>query len=230
MEKTEVVQIVRETLDQVMPQITSILQAQQVAGELLSTELMPNTHIEVTGIKFQPYDQMVADLFKKDPDNKVMAIHAAIGMAGESGELREADTFKNAIEEIGDFKFYTVAMRQRLSPMAYGSGSNIRQTSEVSESQYGRPTHATVVDNLHILSCRLLDIAKKSWVYGRELKEYEIRIHLELLDINLDYLVREFYGTSWEHVLHENQMKLLVKRYASGSYSDAQALARADKS
>lgn len=179
--------------------------------------------------QFPPYEQMVTDLFKKDPSNIVMAMHAAIGIAGESGELREADSYQGVIEEIGDFKFYTVAMRQRLAPMEFGPGSNIRQTSEVSESQYSRPSHATVVDNLHILSCQLLDLTKKSWVYGRELPEYDIRILLELLDINLHYLVTEFYGTTWGHVLFQNQTKLLGKRYASGSYSDAQALARADK-
>lgn len=180
-------------------------------------------------IQFPPYEQMVTDLFKKDPDNIVMAIHAAIGIAGESGELREANTYKNAIEEIGDFKFYTVAMRERLSPQAFGPGSNLRELSEVTQSKYNDPDHATVVDNLHILSCQVLDITKKSWVYGRELKQLEIWCLLELLDINLNYLVMEFYGTTWDHVLWENQNKLLGKRYTSGSYSDAQALARADK-
>ena len=176
-----------------------------------------------------PYEKMVAVLFKKNPDNNFMAHHATTGLAGESGELRDAYSFDNAIEESGDFRFYMVALRQRLSLRPGG----VEQTKEVVESRFYIPTHGMVMDNLHSLSSNLLDLTKKSWIYGRELKQYEIWQQLSLLEINFRYWVEEVMGTDVElDVESKNMEKLLTgdnARYKEGIYSDAQALARADK-
>lgn len=65
------------------------------------------------------YDQFVRQLFKADTE-PMMALHAALGCAGEAGEL--ADAIKkeyiynkprdrtNIIEELGDLRFYMQAV------------------------------------------------------------------------------------------------------------------------
>lgn len=175
------------------------------------------------------HERMVADLFKKDPVPLNMLMHAVIGLAGESGEWRAATSFKNAQEEAGDFRFYMVAIRQRLSLRPGG----IEETKEVIESPYYTPNHATVMDNIHIISCEILDLAKKSWVYGREVKQYEIWQQLALLEINFRYQCEEVMGVDIVLDVEDGNLEKLLKgdkaRYKTGSYSDAQALARADK-
>lgn len=69
------------------------------------------------------YDQFVKNLLKADTD-AMMKIHAAVGVAGEAGELLDAikkvyiygqaltnDRVMNIIEELGDLEFYMQAMR-----------------------------------------------------------------------------------------------------------------------
>jgi NTP pyrophosphatase (non-canonical NTP hydrolase) len=65
------------------------------------------------------YDFFVGNLFKKDPSFPFMALHAAIGVCGEAGELGDAiKKFavygkpidrENIIEELGDLRFYMQA-------------------------------------------------------------------------------------------------------------------------
>ena len=71
--------------------------------------------------------QMVNALFKRNDFNEkaMPAMHAAIGISGEAGEL--LDSIKktwaynrpidhnNVIEELGDLEFYMEALRQELS-------------------------------------------------------------------------------------------------------------------
>lgn len=187
------------------------------------------------------YKQMVRNLFKKHPSNEVMAHHATTGIAGESGELRAATTRKNAFEEVGDMRFYMVALEQRLGLKpgqggGIGERSNLILISEVQESSYSTPTFATVMDHIHIISCELLDLTKKAWIYEdpTRLNTLNLWIQLELLRINLDFYITEVLGTTWAEVEFGNQMKLLGTaeqkgRYSSGEYSNEQALARADK-
>jgi NTP pyrophosphatase (non-canonical NTP hydrolase) len=69
------------------------------------------------------YDQFVKNLLKADTD-PMMKIHAAVGVAGEAGELLDAikkvyiygqaltqDHLTNIVEELGDLEFYMQAMR-----------------------------------------------------------------------------------------------------------------------
>jgi len=67
------------------------------------------------------YDSFVALLFKQQPAH-IMVLHAALGVAGEAGEL--ADAIKkehiygkptdraNIVEELGDLRFYIQAVMQ----------------------------------------------------------------------------------------------------------------------
>jgi len=66
------------------------------------------------------YDQFVRQLFKADTE-QVMAIHAALGVCGEAGELGDAikkeyiygkpRNLKHVVEELGDLEFYMQAVR-----------------------------------------------------------------------------------------------------------------------
>ena len=176
----------------------------------------------------RPYEQMVKDLFKPNPSNAWMAHHATTGIMGEITELLEAPDRKNMIEELSDAQFYVVALQQRL---AFRPGG-IELTSEVINATEYKPTLGTVLLNLTLIAGQLLDLTKKSWVYERELKEYEIWQKLELLRINMDFLTVSVLDTTWEYLEDFNMYKLLKgenARYKSGTYSNEAALARADK-
>jgi NTP pyrophosphatase (non-canonical NTP hydrolase) len=66
------------------------------------------------------YDQFVKNLFKGDTE-KVMALHAALGVCGEAGELGDAikkeyiygkpRDLVNIVEELGDLEFYLQQVR-----------------------------------------------------------------------------------------------------------------------
>ena len=66
------------------------------------------------------YDQFVRGLFKPDTE-QVMALHMALGVAGEAGELADAikkeyvynkpRDLTNIIEELGDLEFYLQQVR-----------------------------------------------------------------------------------------------------------------------
>lgn len=78
--------------------------------------LLPGSVIDQTR-----YDSFVALLFKSQP-TPMMHLHAALGVAGEAGEL--ADAIKkehiygkptdraNIVEELGDLRFYLQAVQQ----------------------------------------------------------------------------------------------------------------------
>jgi NTP pyrophosphatase (non-canonical NTP hydrolase) len=69
------------------------------------------------------YDKFVLQLLKGDTE-QMMKIHAAVGVAGEAGELLDAvkkvhiygqaqtpENLANIVEELGDLEFYMQAMR-----------------------------------------------------------------------------------------------------------------------
>lgn len=167
------------------------------------------------------FEQMVKDLFKVDlPGKEAAFLHACVGIVGEVGELAFALTYTNLLEECGDIEFYLEAAWQQLDP----------------EAQVARRAKAWSVENGVVMHCfvsyssKLLDLAKKSWVYGRDLATVPLVAQLNAVeDVLLGYY--ELLGTDRQTVRHANMVKLAGKtgRYASGKYSDAAALARADK-
>jgi hypothetical protein len=174
------------------------------------------------------FEQMVKDLFKVMEGPGAAMLHAAIGIAGETGELRQATTRKNQLEELSDIEFYLEAAWQQVD-----------MTRETAKSEYGMyiigvgVDAGSALDYIHIEACEILDHAKKVWVYGSGNRDEHIIPHLVALESHLaDYY--ELIGTSREQILQINQDKLLgnekiAGRYATGKYSDEQALARADK-
>lgn len=84
---------------------------------------IPLSSDPITGIPAREvvrYDQFVRQLFKADTE-KVMALHAALGVCGEAGELGDAikkqyiygkhPDVENIIEELGDLEFYCQQVR-----------------------------------------------------------------------------------------------------------------------
>lgn len=77
-------------------------------------------HEDVPAHETIRYDHFVRQLFKADTE-KIMALHAAIGVAGEAGELADAvkkeyiygksRDLENIIEELGDLEWYMQAVR-----------------------------------------------------------------------------------------------------------------------
>lgn len=74
----------------------------------------------------------------------------------------------------------------------------------------------------------LLDAIKKATIYSKPLDRENLVEELGDLEFYLEG-VRAECGITRSETLTHNKLKLLGKRYASGSYSDAQAVARADK-
>ena len=73
----------------------------------------------------------------------------------------------------------------------------------------------------------LLDAVKKNWAYGKPLDFENILEELGDIEFYLEAF-RQSAGITREATIAHN-LKKLGKRYASGNYSDAQAIARADK-
>lgn len=175
----------------------------------------------------QNYSEMVADLFKKDLGGESAArMHAAIGVAGEAGELLMAhttDDLENFIEEAGDSLFYVQALMNT-------NNWTLEELTPSSVELFPDYQEAAIAGVIYE-SCNMLDIAKKSWVYNKEfdagkMKEHLIK-YLAYLEISLDG-----YQLTIQDCFNHNQYKLVTgpkARYPSGKYTDSAAIARADK-
>lgn len=73
----------------------------------------------------------------------------------------------------------------------------------------------------------VMDAVKKLWAYGKQLDRENMIEELGDLEFYMEAMRQEL-GVSREEILIAN-MRKLSKRYHTGSYSDAQAQARADK-
>lgn len=173
------------------------------------------------------YAEMVRRLFKPMDGVGARMMHACIGIAGESGEIRVAATRANLLEECGDSEFYIEAAWQELP-------AELRLEQAI--SLYAVPVFGDINAELHRISSELLDHAKKVWVYGGAKGKRDEQI----ADLLIEYehtlgAVYHFLGVQRHDVQLENMLKLFVgkdgtaARYASGQYSDAEALNRADK-
>lgn len=174
---------------------------------------------------FPPYEEMVRNLFKKDlPGHRAILMHSAIGVAGEGGELKKAHNRANTIEELGDIEFYIQAACNDVAD----HGANLAVIAVTSLEPL---TAYNWMDVVHTAGSDFLDAVKKSWVYGdREPNLAAVAQAIFTLQSALAFGY-EILGTTREEVRYLNQVKLIGKdgRYKSGVYSDAAALARADK-
>lgn len=182
---------------------------------------------------FVAYPQMVTNLFKTMPTDALTLLHATVGMAGETAELLElyrdqirsvslaalaGETLDKVVKELGDWRFYAQAVwniygwewDSFVLPLPGGSGG----------LQFA-------IENMVIHSGAILDVSKKAWAYE---SEADARVLYEQMEHALaGYADALFYvGISDDAVCDANQEKL-GKRFPNGVYSNADALARADK-
>lgn len=188
----------------------------------VSVEISPGSR----GLDMEPvretirYDQFVKILFKGDIES-MMAIHAAIGVCGEVGELIEAQYLKDPAdgsiapvkEEGGDLEFYLQAIRNHY---------NVSRSS-VASFQQSRISKPTYEELLVIAAGELADAIKREYIYGKPRDLRAICAALAWIDNITPMLYRR------DEVIQLNAEKL-SQRYVGLKYTDAAAIARADKS
>lgn len=166
----------------------------------------------------RPYSQMVQRLFKAMESPEAARMHAAIGMAGEAAEILGAASYKNMVEELGDYEFYKEALMLQLS---------IDENSTVGYPQQTPLTICNMTTQLSYHSGIILDLAKKSWIYNKPLDLPATVDALGQVEACLAF-IRSIIGVTAMDIRVANQTKL-AKRYPEGVYTDAAAQARADK-
>jgi hypothetical protein len=178
---------------------------------------------------YPEYRLMVERLFKIMPGNNHEALlHAVIGMSGETAELMASRDKDNTIEECGDLEFYVEAACQRLPAMSV-TMSDVQQVTE-SARQRALQFNGNLTQALSVIAGDILDLVKKSWVYGKALDLGKMTI----LIVEFELVLAAFYldmDVTRKMIRHANQVKLIGPggRFESGFYTDAAAIARADK-
>lgn len=184
--------------------------------------------LPVQEYEFPDYTIMIQRLFKRmedtnNPHHDLM--HAAIGLAGEAVELNNVVDHKNFIEEAGDLEFYIEAAVQQLP-----EGCRVAVDLSAEQETAAPLALQHCLQNVVNQTGDFLDLAKKSWVYRKDM-DYDkaVRMLCTLTDL-LSRLYRIF-GTTRAEVKYCNQYKLIGPggRFRSGFYSDSDAQARADK-
>lgn len=162
------------------------------------------------------YSDFVDSRFKKlgaIPDD---LLHCAVGMMGEWGEAMQAMTRENFLEELGDFDFYLTQMKRILVEAGVRFEEHFSFPMQFDQTMIAIRNHTT----------EILDLAKKGFIYKKEIPPERYRLNVDFLDHRLSHLC-EFMGATRESVRISNVEKL-KRRYPEG-YSDQAAQARADK-
>lgn len=158
--------------------------------------------------------------------HKCHLLHMAIGICGEAGEILEADSAENILEELGDSYFYFEGLMQglQMSAAELQRAQNVILRDIDYSPWAGRESISCVV----VYASRILDEVKKYTVYNKpeinmpHLLQHMIRYVYALRSI------RDQFGFTDSDV-HGANLKKLGKRYASLTYTDTAALGRADK-
>lgn len=167
-----------------------------------------------------------ADILASLDEIKVDAKHMAIGIAGEALELLDNIddlSMENIVEETGDLMFYIVGLSQTLG---------VELEWDISD-EYERIYDAGNISDFLIETAKaagkVLDLVKKWVIYNNPLGVDElesIRLALNELIVCMSGLV-DCCGMSMPFIERYNKAKL-TERYGR-KYSDAAAIARADK-
>ena len=189
---------------------------------------MTEQRVPATVLRTVPYDQMVANLFKHMGSREASLLHAAIGISGEAVELSVADSIENIVEELGDMEFYIEAGYQVLGGRRSALADElVLEASDPAQRQ----VLGSVTIAMSAAAGRLLDLAKKGWVYNKPLDdnaERAVRYELMRLECMMEQLL-DMVGVRRPDVLRTNQTKL-GKRYPYGVYTiDPAAQVRADQ-
>lgn len=147
----------------------------------------------------------------------------AVGIAGEVFELCEAEDAcdpQHIQEELGDLFFYIEGYRQCLG-LKYFFTVPITVINVAVDSLESRRSLLKAADHV-------LDLTKRFAIYNKKPFDLETA-KSALLQVYIYTLARaRIHGQTLESCLTANCEKLST-RYSSGSYSDGQAQARADK-
>jgi NTP pyrophosphatase (non-canonical NTP hydrolase) len=179
------------------------------------------------------HKQMVTDLVKPGAEilasltaEKCNLIHMIWGITGEHLEILQAlcglgptpqgDNMENLIEELGDSEFFLEGMMQQFG---WNYEDVICHATKDLKFEFQDMVNAVEMAS---------DLLKKNLMYGKSLDHDKLKGALgNILMCNLE--VMKIAGVTREQALEANMEKLLKGRYKSGTYSDAQAIDRADK-
>ena len=186
------------------------------------------------------HPEMVAGLAKRGeyiineltPDS-IHLLHMAVGIAGEAGELCQAIYSKsnfdeidkeNVIEELGDLEFYLEGFRQglqleRIETLGVGGGATAGSDM------------ITVKDKAVLLNVEasiLLDFVKKHVFYVKTIKIDSVINSLTKINNHM-FILRSRFCIEYHEAIDHNIAKL-GERYKGHSYTNEQAIDRADKS
>lgn len=161
----------------------------------------------------------------------VDCLHAAVGISGEAGELLEAILFPpesgidrvNLREELGDLYFYLEQLVQRTGIQidwvtVFTAAANAELTPDLA---------ITYAASIAVHGSQILDSVKKAAIYNKALDLELLTNQASALAVSMVTLGIQ-HGIDKPECLSANILKL-SKRYASLSYSDSAAQARADK-
>ncbi len=201
------------------------------------------------------YIKMVRDL-AKDPkaiiasmtETRVNILHAMLGINDEllelAAALKEKD-HENLLEELGDCLFYTEMLGQELGvtleDIRYELTNFTIAKAESFDTIYSMANEAVTFAKRIGIYCKEYDKADLKGFYVRTqmlLKEIATLFDEELQaafaekfrDVEISFEIRR--ATPLQLIREANMQKLLkgnTARYKSGTYSDEQANARADK-
>ena len=169
------------------------------------------------------YDSFVRKLFNRSEDQSKNFAHAILGVVTEIHEFRNATDEVNALEELGDMRFYLQALHQVVV--------DVEGPHEIPDINAGLQALVDLSAKMgmskavaHVCN-DLLDIAKR-WVgYGKAPKSLAEVLHT---CANLSLFVNMTSPNGCQDVLRieASNMAKLLKRYPGGEFSQYHALVR----
>jgi len=192
-------------------------------------------------MKFNEYQPLAMRTAKMFPDMSMNLIHAALGIGSETGELAETvnaiwmdlptpSDSSNIREEIGDASWYAALL---CAHMGWEFGRLIVWDQEgVRDLSFALYKASSVASPVAVHEClvgfagEILTIIKAHAIYGKPLPAEKLMEQTALYITSLAYL-SEMYAVDYAVALDYNIEKL--RRRYPDKYSDADALARADK-
>ena len=187
------------------------------------------------------YQALAMRTAKMFPTHEMNLIHAALGIGSETGELAEtiggnwmdvpgAQGVINIGEECGDGCWYAALashhMGWKFETMLITNPAALREMSYSLHKASQTFSPAALQICLSAFAGEILTIIKAYAVYGKPMNEEKLNEMLSLYVTSLAFIA-EVHGLLFADVLGQNIAKL-QKRFPD-KYSDADALARADK-
>lgn len=180
----------------------------------------------------QHYNMMVWDLLKIMDTPAATAMHAGVGISGEVSELTAAVIVRddaNIVEESGDIQFYAQGLCN-----LYGFKRDDIMLVDVKHAEvelFDWCWNGSESDGMAFYAGQILDVLKQPWAYNKPLSLGDLEYNLGMFYRFFQKQLSEF-DLTFDDIEAHNQYKLATgpnARYPSGKYSDAQAVARADK-